>query len=109
MLLQYGGLGRNKTSFLEVVMVRGCQKKIIYLKNTQSNIFEEAYFVIKDNLKDESACECDMVEEANRILDESFDFEYNETIIKKTIKFIKKHIITFLVGVMFGALIVIVL
>ena len=28
-------------------MLKGCQKKIIFLKNTGSDIFEEAYFVIK--------------------------------------------------------------
>jgi hypothetical protein len=30
-------------------MVRGCQKKIIYLKNTGSEVFEEAYFVVREN------------------------------------------------------------
>ena len=33
----------------EVKMVRGCQKKIIYLKNSGSDLFEEAYFIIKNN------------------------------------------------------------
>ena len=28
-------------------MIKGCQKKIVFLKDTGSDFFEEAYFVIK--------------------------------------------------------------
>ena len=28
-------------------MIKGCEKKIIYLKDTKSEYFEEAYFVVK--------------------------------------------------------------
>lgn len=31
-------------------MIKGCQKKIIHLRNTESPFFEEAYFVLKDGL-----------------------------------------------------------
>ncbi len=85
-------------------MVRGCQKKIIYLKNTHSSIFDEAYLVIRDNLMYENISECDMVKEATRILDESF--AYDETPIKQKVKFfLKKNIIPFLVGSVIGVLI----
>ena len=37
--------------FLEVKkVVRGCQKKIVYLKNTGSEVFDEAYFVVNDKI-----------------------------------------------------------
>ena len=85
-------------------MVRGCQKKIIYLKNTQSNIFEEAYFVIKEEVIEERS-ENDMVEEANRILNENFDFEVKKTGFKIICCFLKKHAITFLCGGVSGILI----
>ena len=88
----------------EVIMVRGCQKKIIYLKNTQSNIFEEAYFVIKEEVIEERS-ENDMVEEANRILNENFDFEVKKTGFKIICCFFKKHAITFLCGGVSGILI----
>ena len=49
-------------------MVRGCEKKVVFLKNTGSEFFEEAYFVLH------SACESqggdDMIAEANRIISE---------------------------------------
>ena len=50
-------------------MVRGCQRKVIFLKNTESKIFSEAYFIVDDRARD--ASESDMVREANRIIDEN--------------------------------------
>ena len=48
-------------------MVRGCQRKVIFLKNTESKIFSEAYFIVDDKTHD--VCEADMVREANRIIE----------------------------------------
>ena len=50
-------------------MVRGCQRKVIFLKNTDSKIFTEAYFIVDDRASD--ARESDMVKEANRIIEEN--------------------------------------
>ena len=51
-------------------MLRGCQKKVIHLKNTESDIFDEAIFFVSDtvreNLRDE-----DFIKEANRIISEN--------------------------------------
>ena len=51
-------------------MLRGCQKKVIHLKNTESDIFDEAIFLVSDtvreNLRDE-----DFIKEANRIISEN--------------------------------------
>ncbi len=82
-------------------MVRGCQKKIIYLKNTRSDIFDEAYFVIKDSTLYESNNECDMVEEANKILNEAFDFEEMNG-RKRLVRFLKKNAIGFIAGLIIG-------
>lgn len=32
-------------------MIKGCHKSIVFLKDTGSELFEEAYFVIKPNVK----------------------------------------------------------
>ena len=50
--------------------MRGSEKKIIYVKDTGSQIFEEAYFVIRRGLDSEDArpSENDMVREATRIV-----------------------------------------
>lgn len=55
-------------------MMRGYQKRVIYLKNTGSSIFEEAYFVIKADEKnnpDKYYTGDALIEEANRIIEEN--------------------------------------
>ena len=48
--------------------MRGCERKIIMLKGTNSEIFDEAYFLIRRDLKtDERAGE--ILREAQRIVD----------------------------------------
>ncbi len=48
-------------------MIKGCKKKIIYLKNTDSDMFDEAYFVLRCESEGSRFADCDMVEEARRI------------------------------------------
>ena len=52
-------------------MIKGTQKNIIFLKNTGSEFFDEAYFVIKPTTKGKR--EEDIVAEANRIIQSSFE------------------------------------
>ena len=49
-------------------MVKGCQRRVLHLKNPESGLFEEAFFFLK---APSPASECgarEMVAEANRIL-----------------------------------------
>ena len=48
-------------------MLKGCQKKIIMVKDTNSRYFESAYFVIKSGLPS-SAKSADMLAEAHRLI-----------------------------------------
>ena len=50
--------------------MRGCQKRVIYIKNTGSRHFEGAYFVLRPNQGEVSSL--DMIKEADRIINESF-------------------------------------
>ncbi len=51
-------------------MIKGCNKRVIVLKDPKSDIFEEAYFIVKDkNVKMDTRL--NMVDEANRIIEES--------------------------------------
>ena len=52
-------------------MVRGCQRRVIFIKNTWSQVFSEAYFIVDDKQGAGSHTESDMIKEANRIIDES--------------------------------------
>lgn len=85
-------------------MVRGCQKKIIYLKNTGSEVFEEAYFLISDKGDTESIDEDDMIEEASRILDECICLDTENKKRQKIILLIKENIIPFLFGIVAGVI-----
>lgn len=51
--------------------MKGTEKKMLLLKNTGSDIFEEAYFILKDRLPAVRVSESEMVKEANRIVSEN--------------------------------------
>ena len=49
-------------------MLKGCQRRIIMVKDTGSKYFDSAYFVIKHDLPS-SSLESDMLAEAHRMID----------------------------------------
>ncbi len=51
--------------------MRGYQKKVIFLKDTGSHLFDEAYFVVSRKGEEAHIEQSDMVYEANRIIRES--------------------------------------
>ena len=51
--------------------MRGCQKRVIYLKNTGSEYFDEAYFVLKNSTNSKNRSDTDVIREANRIIEEN--------------------------------------
>jgi hypothetical protein len=78
--------------------MRGYQKRVIYLKNTGSSLFEGAYFVVKSD-KDLTYREKEkMVDEANRIIKENFKRE------KKQETPIFSYVLAFLVGIAISSL-----
>ena len=50
-------------------MIKGCEKRVIQIKSPKSDIFEEAYFILKD--VDSEVPTCDIVREAERLISES--------------------------------------
>jgi len=57
-------------------MIKGCQRKIYHIKNPESSIFEEAYFVLKKRIAVQympgsyHVSETEMSEEAGRLIRE---------------------------------------
>ena len=51
--------------------MRGYQKKVIFLKNTGSHLFDEAYFVVSRQGEEAEIGQSNMILEANRIIRES--------------------------------------
>lgn len=82
-------------------MVRGCQKKIIYLKNTGSDVFDEAYFIMSDKCPEVSG-ECDMIKEANRILGECSTIKEKRRIFTRIFIALKDKIAILLTGIIIG-------
>lgn len=77
--------------------MRGYQKKVIFLKNTGSHLFDEAYFVVSREGEAAHVEQSDMIYEANRIIKESLDGK--ESRIKWSIKDrIFSSVIPFLLG-----------
>ena len=51
--------------------MRGTQKRVVYLKNTGSDMFDEAYFIIKEKTEQLfTQSGDDLIKEANRIISE---------------------------------------
>lgn len=49
------------------MIYKGCEKRMIMLKNTGSELFEEAYFILNTK-KSNTVTSNDMIKEANRIV-----------------------------------------
>lgn len=80
--------------------MRGCQRRVLYIKKTDSPIFEEAYFFLR---KEGEACEInegDMVMEANRIIEENIGMKRRA--VRKA--FSAKEIALFFIGYLVGAI-----
>ena len=92
----YNALKKRGISF-----VKGYQRKVIFLKNTGSPYFDEAYFVV--SRAGASVGQSDMVEEANRIISESL--EDSETRIRgERVKRRLNILIPFFLGVLISCL-----
>ena len=77
------------------------QKKIVFLKNTGSKFFDEAYFVISDKESEEKSSNTDLIIEANRIIDECIGEskrERGENLFVRIKGSIKKSVIPFMLG-----------
>ncbi len=52
-------------------MLKGVQRKLIMLQLRESDLFETAYFVLKENEENRTHDPSEMLHEANRILEEN--------------------------------------
>ena len=85
--------------------MRGCQRKVIFLKNTGSDLFDEAYFIISREGEKEDVGEKNMIIEANRIIEnnQKCDFDPRSSLRNKiylTVSFVSGLIIGALTGVL---------
>lgn len=89
-------------------MIKGCQKKIVFLKNTGSKLFDEAYFIIRDSINLDGISDGDMIDEANRIIDECIGENENKRGARSIfLHFVKRSALPFLAGVLASVLTVV--
>ena len=69
--------------------MRGCQKRVIFIKSTGCNLFDEAYFVVSGECEEKNVCEDSMIAEANRIISESIEIEKERKIKRIFLKCIR--------------------
>ena len=86
-------------------MLRGCQKKIVFLKNTGSKIFDEAYFVISDKEDNRTLDEPDLIAEANRIIEENVLCKTGKESLPLVKRIMKNRITVFIAGVLISLII----
>lgn len=82
--------------------MRGYQKKVIFLKNTGSHLFDEAYFVMSQKGEDAAVEQSDMVFEANRIIRESLG-DKEKRIRGERVREKKTFLIPFFLGALISA------
>ena len=80
-------------------MIKGCQKKIIQVKDTKSPFFEEAYFVLKSSIDTSLNEKIDIVSEATSIIN-----RYSPNISTNGPYRRKFRLIFFILGAVFGGI-----
>lgn len=78
-------------------MLKGAQKKMIVIKTSDSDIFEEAYFVVKGGVERSKP---DMVFEANRIIEGCSERRKEKR--ARDMKVLILPVLCFMAGTLFG-------
>lgn len=72
--------------------MKGCQKRIIQIKNLRDGIFDEAYFILRENAAATTRSEEDMVKTAQRIMEE------NQITLPRPTRRLPRHLVSFFAG-----------
>lgn len=79
-------------------MLKGCQKRIVFIKNTECDLFDEAYFILKNDVPYNEMND-DIVRKATAIINQN---GFSQA--KKKRKKPKKGLLLFLLGWLFSAI-----
>ena len=66
-----------------MMIYKGCQKKMIKVKDPGSKYFEEAYFILKEDYYDDEPEIKDMLDEANRIISDRIESKKKKSVKMK--------------------------
>ena len=83
-------------------MIKGCQKKIIFIQGSENSPFETAYFVLKKDSEDCCHGGDDIIKEANRIISESLPDVKRKNKKRAKLKQMLYRIMLFGIGLLLG-------
>ena len=90
------------------MMIKGCEKRVVWLRNTESEVFDQAYFILSESAYEKNHNEGDIVAEAKRIIARSPITGYWDDSLQKNKK--RRHssasckAVFFVLGFLVGAL-----
>lgn len=94
-------------------MVKGIEKRIVYLKNTGSPMFCEAYFIVNEKYRDSKKLrDADLVSEATRLIEDSISRSkegFFKRAGKAVLALLKKQGMSFAIGVLLTVIAVLVI
>lgn len=81
-------------------MIKGCQKRMIFIKNTGCDLFDEAYFVLKSDIPASEENQDNIIRTATAIINEH---EYPLNKRKRAKSKRSKALLFFILGALLGA------
>ena len=85
-------------------MIKGCEKKIIFILGGESSPFENAYFILRRESEKCCGGGDDILREANRIINESIPDLKNKSRRKRKLKSVILSVISLGLGMLCGSL-----
>lgn len=79
-------------------MLKGCQKRMIFVKDTGCDLFDEAYFVLKNDIPSNTEIEENIVRVATEIINQNTFVKSSKRVHK-----FPKGVLFFLLGCFFTA------
>ena len=52
-------------------MIKGCNKRVIWIRNTENELFEQAYFILSDSACVSEKTDNDIIKEAKQLINNS--------------------------------------
>ena len=87
-------------------MIKGCNKRVIVMKDTGNAMIEEAFFILKPEATKSHFTEADIVKQANRILEQSmYGDGFSRFSVNGKTKSSKGRISSFVFGAVLGAIV----
>jgi len=86
-------------------LIKGCNKRVIVMKDTGNEMIEEAFFILKPEASKSGVAESEIIKHANRILDKSLYGERFSQLSMNVTKKKKSGFVLFFFGALIGVVV----